>query len=81
MVSSGRHALIDQLSKFMPIDIYGKCPGSLYNCPGKSTLQCNDPEKCFQYLGPRYKFYFAFENSICQDYITEKFFLAMKYGI
>ena len=21
-----------------------------------------------------YKFYFAFENSICQDYITEKFF-------
>ena len=28
-----------------------------------------------------YKFYLAFENSLCQDYITEKLFLAMHAGV
>ena len=28
-----------------------------------------------------YKFYFAFENSLCDDYITEKFFNMLKHNI
>ncbi|CAH2095297.1 unnamed protein product [Euphydryas editha] len=55
-----------QLSKFIPVDIYGAC-GS-HHCPR------TDPN-CLEMLDKEYKFYLAFENSNCRDYITEKFFV------
>ena len=45
------------------IDIYGKC----------GPLNCSKGIDGFLSLAPIYKFYFAFENSNCYDYITEKF--------
>ena len=53
-----RMRLINNLKKHIDVDIYGRC--------GKP---CNP--NCFSLL-PKYKFYLAFENSICEDYITEK---------
>ena len=47
-----------ELKKHIDVDVYGKC--------GKSCKP-----NCFSLL-PMYKFYLAFENSICEDYITEK---------
>jgi len=38
-------------------------------CPRSKTAQC------FEMLNQKYKFYLAFENSNCRDYITEKFFI------
>lgn len=52
---------------WLQVDIYGSC-GS-YKC-SRSTAG-----KCFEILDHEYKFYLAFENSNCKDYITEKFFV------
>ncbi|RXG73947.1 Glycoprotein 3-alpha-L-fucosyltransferase A [Armadillidium vulgare] len=56
-----------ELAKYIPVDIYGAC-GS-HRCPRSNSA------KCFEMLNKEYKFYLAFENSNCRDYITEKFFV------
>lgn len=64
---NGRLQYAMELSKYIQVDIYGAC----------GQLKClrNEPEKCFGLLDQHYKFYLAFENSNCKDYITEKFFV------
>ncbi|XP_063380712.1 glycoprotein 3-alpha-L-fucosyltransferase A [Cydia fagiglandana] len=54
------------LAKHIAVDIYGAC-GSQH-CPRA------DPY-CLEMLDRDYKFYLAFENSNCRDYITEKLFV------
>ncbi|XP_075693061.1 4-galactosyl-N-acetylglucosaminide 3-alpha-L-fucosyltransferase FUT6-like [Rhinoderma darwinii] len=57
-----------ELRKFLSVDIYGR-----QNLP----LPGNDLEKTLS----KYKFYLAFENSIHEDYITEKLWLnALTFG-
>ncbi|KAI0207363.1 Alpha-(1,3)-fucosyltransferase C [Lamellibrachia satsuma] len=69
---SRREEYVAQLKRHVAVDIYGKC-GNL-SCgsgprPGVATLQ--HPE-CETVLNRTYKFYLAFENTICADYVTEK---------
>ncbi|XP_045109683.1 alpha-(1,3)-fucosyltransferase C-like [Portunus trituberculatus] len=73
--SSGREFYIRELQQHIQVDVFGAC-GDL-KC-GKSH---NDVECYSDLLRPNYKFYMAFENSLCEDYITEKVWLPMKYGL
>ena len=63
---SNRHGYVKQLQKHIPVDIYGGC-GHL-KCPG---TRAHSDTQCLNFL-KKYKFYLSFENSLCEDYITEK---------
>ncbi|GFS00626.1 alpha-(1,3)-fucosyltransferase [Elysia marginata] len=65
--SSNRGKYIRQLKKFMDVDVFGRC----------GHLKCVDRARCDELLAREYKFYLAFENSLCVDYVTEKLLRAM----
>ena len=60
---------VRELSKFIDVDVYGEC--------GEQKL-CDN---CWESLR-HYKFYLSFENSVCIDYVTEKFYRnGLKFGM
>ncbi|XP_046368453.2 alpha-(1,3)-fucosyltransferase C-like [Haliotis rufescens] len=63
---SKRMEYVRELSRYVQVDIFGKCGD--HRCPR------SDDESCLEHLSKNYKFYLAFENAFCKDYITEKFF-------
>ncbi|XP_066584323.1 alpha-(1,3)-fucosyltransferase C isoform X2 [Prorops nasuta] len=68
---SGRMEYVTELSNYIDVDIYGKC--------GQKSPCEND---CFStFIEPNYYFYLSFENSLCEDYVTEKFYNALRYNI
>ncbi|XP_015123396.1 alpha-(1,3)-fucosyltransferase C-like [Diachasma alloeum] len=70
---SVREKYVKELSKHVDVDVYGRC-GSETKCP--------KGEDCFRKLvEPNYFFYLSFENSLCQDYVTEKLSNALKYYV
>ena len=67
MFRNGRLLYATELGKSIRVDIYGAC--------GKKRCSKSDQNNCFEMVNRDYKFYLAFENSNCRDYITEKFFV------
>ncbi|XP_037791069.1 glycoprotein 3-alpha-L-fucosyltransferase A-like [Penaeus monodon] len=63
---SSRSRLAKTLQKYINVDVYGHC----------GPFQCSRSRSanCYSLLERDYKFYLSFENSLCKDYITEKFF-------
>ena len=67
-----REEYVRQLSQYIQVDSYGKC-GNL------ST--CGDDANCIRMMRNQYKFHLSIENSWCPDYITEKFYRPLLYGV
>ncbi|XP_033341191.2 alpha-(1,3)-fucosyltransferase C isoform X2 [Megalopta genalis] len=69
---SGREKYIAELANHVGVDIYGKCGD--YACPRDSD--------CFGVVAePNYFFYLSFENSLCEDYVTEKLYNPLSYDL
>ena len=64
-----REQLVRSLQKYIPVHIYGEC----------GDRKCPDDDHCHEYLSDNYKFYLAFENSLCIDYVTEKLTLSLRH--
>ena len=66
-MTTGREAYVDELKKYIDVDIYGHC-GKEVKCGEFGELHVD----CVKEFIGQYKFYLAFENSFCDDYYTEK---------
>ena len=64
---SKREKFVAKLKNYINVDVYGRC-GKLKNCTKE------EGKLCFQKIANDYKFYLSFENSVCEDYMTEKVF-------
>ncbi|XP_046363751.2 glycoprotein 3-alpha-L-fucosyltransferase A-like [Haliotis rufescens] len=67
---SKRGEYVKELRKYIDVDIYGKC----------GNLTCAKGQRC-DGVWSNYWFYLSFENSLCKDYVTEKFFNPFKRRI
>ena len=55
--ASKRELYVEALQQHLDVDVYGKC--GTFECTG-------DNIDCFLHLADQYKFYIAFENSLCE---------------
>ncbi|KAK4008548.1 hypothetical protein OUZ56_013684 [Daphnia magna] len=75
---SNREAYVSIMQKYTTIDIFssaGKC-GGRDECP-----RIKNRSVCYNLIEKSYEFYLSFENSICEEYVTEKFFEMMNRNI
>ncbi|XP_064164082.1 alpha-(1,3)-fucosyltransferase 10 isoform X2 [Anguilla rostrata] len=77
---SDRDAYIRELMRHIRVDSYGAC---LHNrdlpAPLRDSAAMDEPG--FLGILAQYKFILAFENAVCDDYITEKLWRPLKLGV
>ncbi|MBW00656.1 Alpha-(1,3)-fucosyltransferase 10, partial [Eschrichtius robustus] len=77
---SDRDSYVRELMTYIEVDSYGEClrnkalPQQLN---GPASMDAGD----FYSILAQYKFILAFENAVCDDYITEKFWRPLKLGV
>lgn len=69
--SNDRHHYVNELSRWIDVDIYGHCNSNKIFPDNTSTVE----------LVSQYYFYLSFENSNCKDYVTEKLSTAYLAGV
>lgn len=83
---SKREKLYERLKSAtnLKINMYGKCADTMHQLPAdvdkRVEVTLKNREGRYMQVLAKYKFYLSFENALCLDYITEKFFLATRAG-
>ncbi len=74
--ASRREHYVRELKRYIDVDIYGKC-GNVF------SHECKPQHlECFTHKLPsQYKYYVAFENNVCKDYVTEKLYRTLSTEI
>ena len=70
---SSRNDYAEELGNYVEIDLFGRC-GNL-SCP------IDDKSGCYSKFESEYFFYLSFENSLCEQYITEKVYAVLRRNI
>lgn len=80
---SYRDEYVRELGKFIPIDSFGKClKNRTFRNPRlrKDYLDTIFSDEFYNFIS-RYKFMIAYENGVCDDYVTEKFWRTLHVGV
>lgn len=77
----GRDYFVEELSKYIQVDSYGKCMKNKEFPTGLSELYPLDVynEEFMKFIA-QYKFIISIENAVCEDYVTEKFWRPLIVG-
>ncbi|KAJ8401893.1 hypothetical protein AAFF_G00374740 [Aldrovandia affinis] len=77
---SDRDTFVRELMRHIQVDSYGAC---LHNRDLPAGLRDSTAmdERGFHRILARYKFVLAFENAVCDDYVTEKLWRPLKLGV
>ena len=70
---SKREKYANALAKHVQVDVYGDC--------GSLSCDRDNAANCYGMLDQEYKFYLSFENSYCDDYVTEKLFSILQLEV
>ncbi|CAJ0940636.1 unnamed protein product [Ranitomeya imitator] len=76
---SDRDTYVQELMKYISVDSYGECLHNRDLPPQVSNPSFMDDSQFYRILA-QYKFILAFENAVCDDYITEKLWRPLKLG-
>lgn len=76
---SDRDRYVKELMKYIEIDSYGPCLNNKKLPENINGFDKFDSPEFFSFLA-KYKFNIAFENAVCDGYMTEKLFRPLKIG-
>ncbi|XP_027709511.1 alpha-(1,3)-fucosyltransferase 10 isoform X2 [Vombatus ursinus] len=77
---SDRDSYVRELMSHIQVDSYGECLRNRDLPPQLKNPASMDDDGFYRVLA-QYKFILAFENAVCDDYITEKFWRPLKLGV
>ncbi|XP_055972794.1 alpha-(1,3)-fucosyltransferase 10 [Sorex fumeus] len=77
---SDRDSYVRELMAYIEVDSYGECLRNKDLPPSLKSPASMDADAFYKIIA-QYKFILAFENAICDDYITEKFWRPLKLGV
>ncbi|XP_064473410.1 alpha-(1,3)-fucosyltransferase C-like [Ornithodoros turicata] len=70
---SRREDFVKELRKYIHVDVYGHC-GALKCARGLRA-------SCYRTFGKKYYFYLSLENSLCDEYVTEKLYYPLGLNV